>query len=85
MKRALTLLAFLTLTGCAGRYTVDMSGLDQASEDYVEPRANRYTMPELDEASERTLGDTADKMSMSELNDLSSDTFDPYTRGRKGR
>lgn len=83
MKRALTLLAFLTLTGCSGRYTMDMSGLDRASQDHVEPTSDRNTMSELDRASDSALDEASRKYSMSTLNDLSSKTFDPYTRGRK--
>ena len=81
MKRALALLALLTLTGCTGRYSMDMSGLDRASQDSVEPISNRYTMSELDDASDKALDETSRKYSMSSLNDLSSKTFDKYTRG----
>lgn len=81
MKRALCLFALLSLTGCTGRYTMDMSGLDRASQDHVEPTSVRYTMSELDDASDRALDDTSRKYSMSSLDDLSSKTFDRYTRG----
>lgn len=82
MKRALTLLAFLTLTGCSGRYTMDMSGLDRASQDTVEPATERLTVSELDRVTDSALDETSRKYSMSTLNDLSNQTFDKYTRGR---
>lgn len=82
MKRACAVIALLVLSGCSGRYTMDMSGLDRASQDHVEPVSERYTMAELDKASGKTLGEASDKYSMSTLNDLSSKTFDRYTRGR---
>ena len=86
MKRALAILvaiATLSITGCTGRYTMDMSGLDRASQDHVEPTSDHYTMSELDRASDSALDEASRKYSLSTLNDLSSKTFDPYTRGRK--
>jgi hypothetical protein len=84
MKRALAILvavATLSVTGCTGRYTMDMSGLDRASQDHVEPISERYTFTELNKASDSALGEASDKYSFSTLNDLSSKTFDKYTRG----
>lgn len=84
MKRALAILAvlpLLTVTGCMGRYTMDMSGLDRASQDHVEPISERYTFTELNKASDDAMGAASDKYSFSTLNDLSSKTFDKYTRG----
>ena len=86
MKRALAILvaiATLSITGCTGRYTMDMSGLDRASQEHVEPVSDRYTFSELNRASDDALGGASDKYSFSTLNDLSSQTFDKYTRGRK--
>ena len=83
MKYALAILVLLTVTGCTGRYTMDMSGLDRASTEHVKPVSERYTFSELNRASDSALGAASDKYSASTLNDLSSKTFDPYTRGRK--
>jgi len=82
MKRALALLGLLSLSGCAGRYTMDMSGLDRASQDTVEPATERLTVSELDRVTDSALDETSRKYSMSTLNDLSDKTFDKYTRGR---
>ncbi len=86
MKRALAIivaLATLSINGCTGRYTMDMSGLDRATQDNLQPVSERYTFNELNKASDDALGAASDKYSFSTLNDLSSETFDPYTRGRK--
>ena len=80
---ALSALVALSLTACAGgRYSMDMTGLDRASTENVNPISERYTMTELDTATTDALGQASDKYSMTTLNDLSSEAFDPYTRGK---
>jgi hypothetical protein len=85
MKRALAIivaLATLSITGCTGRYTMDMSGLDRASQDTVEPASERLTVSELERVTDSALDETGRKYSMSTLNDLSNQAFDKHTRGR---